>query len=130
MKRNRNFIRVKTYAMLILSFVLIVLVAGYGIWIGFATAFNDHKATITVTDKERVNDLNSSYYLVFGEDETGNVVVYKNTDEFLRGKWDSSTMQAELEVGETYDVVLVGYRIPFLSMYENILEIERIDKNE
>lgn len=124
MKYNRNSIRVKTFAMFAVSIVMIIFAVGYGVWFGFMTAFNDHESTFTVTDKERVNDSNSSYYLVFGEDETGNAVVYKNTDEFLRGKWDSSTMQAELEVGETYDVVLVGYRIPFLSMYENILEIK------
>lgn len=125
MKYNRNMAKVKTFAMFTFSIIMILFVACYGVWVGFMTAFNDHAETITVTDKERVNDSSSSYYLVFGEDEAGNVVVYKNTDEFLRGKWDSSTMQAELEIGETYDVVLVGYRIPFLSMYENILEIER-----
>lgn len=96
----------------------------------FVTAFNDHEATITVTDKERVNDSSSSYYLVFGKDECGNVVVYENSDEILRGKWDSSTLQAVLEIGETYNVVLVGYRIPFWSMYENILEIEKVTSNE
>lgn len=127
MKYNRNSIRVKTFAMFTVSIVMIIFAVGYGVWFGFMTAFNDHEATITVTDKERVNDSSSSYYLVFGEDEAGNVLVYKNTDEFLRGKWDSSTMQAQLEVGETYDVVLVGYRIPFLSMYENILEIKEVN---
>lgn len=130
MKYNRNHIRVKTFAMFAVSIVMIIFAVGCGIWYGFMTAFNDHESTFTVTDKERVNDSSSSYYIVFGEDKAGNVVVYKNTDEFLRGKWDSSTMQAELEIGETYDVVLVGYRIPFLSMYENILEIERVNKNE
>lgn len=127
MRYNRNMVKAKTFAMFAFSIIMIILIAGFGLWVGFVTAFNDHEATFTVTDKERVNDSSSSYYLVFGEDDTGNVVVYKNTDEFLRGKWDSSTMQAELEIGQTYDVVLVGYRIPFLSMYENILEIKGAD---
>jgi hypothetical protein len=32
-----------------------------------------------------------------------------------------------LKIGGTYTVTVVGYRIPFLSMYQNIIEVEEID---
>ena len=60
----------------------------------------------------------------------GQTVVYKNTDNILRGKWNSSEMQGELEVGSTYQVNLVGYRVPLLSWYENIIEAEKVEVKE
>ena len=49
--------------------------------------------------------------------------MFQNTDEWIRGKWNSSDIQGSLEVGKTYTVVVVGYRIPFLSCYENIISV-------
>lgn len=130
MKTRKNKMNVKLFIMAVYTILFAVFMIGPVFLTSFVTAFNDHEATITVTDKERVNASSSSYYLVFGKDEYGNVVVYENSDEILRGKWDSSTLQAGLEIGETYNVVLVGYRIPFWSMYENILEIEKVTSYE
>lgn len=88
--------------------------------------FNTHSATVTVTGKERVTNSNESKYLIFGKDENGQAVVYENTDNILRGKWDASTLQAEMEVGQTYEVKLVGFRFPIFSWYENILDAEPV----
>lgn len=89
--------------------------------------FNRHSAVITVTEKERVNQSDDSYYLVFGKDESGKTVVYKNADDLFRMKFNSSDVQAQLEIGNTYEVQLVGLRVPFFSMYENILSAKEID---
>lgn len=118
-KRKKN-----VYIVTVLFVVAVFAIFGFSTYV---VGFNDHTATITVTDKERINKDNDSYYLVFGEDENGNGVVYKNVDAIIRGKWDSSTMQANLKIGETYEVVLVGYRIPLFSSYENIISVKEID---
>ena len=108
------------YAVIIIIFVLVSMVG----------TFNDKEYTITVTDKERIVDADgetiTSKYLIFGEDEDGNVLVFRNSDEPIRGKWNSSTVQGSLKVGKTYTVVVVGYRIPFLSCYENIIDFEEV----
>ena len=92
--------------------------------------FNDTEYTITVTDKERIytgsGNNSSSKYLVFGDDQNGNSLVFENTDCFIRGKWDSSNIQGQLKVGNTYKVTVVGYRVPFLSWYQNIINIEEV----
>lgn len=107
---------------------LIVVVAIVGVFFGCNFAnFDDHSAQITVTDKERVNDSDSSKYLIMGKDENGNTVVYENTDCFIRGKFDSSTFYADMEVGKTYEVKLVGFRVPYFSWYENIIGYEEIE---
>ena len=94
--------------------------------------FNDKEYTITITEKERiieaVEESVSSKYLVFGEDENGKVLVFENTDNLLRGKWNSSTVQGSLKVGKTYTIVAVGYRIPFFSCYEKIIYFEEEEK--
>jgi hypothetical protein len=60
----------------------------------------------------------SSKYLVFTED-----IVYENTDCFVRFKFDSSDFHNKLDKGGEFKVKTCGYRIPFLSTYENIIEI-------
>lgn len=107
---------------------LIAVVAIVGVFFGCNFAnFNDHSAQITVTDKERVNEGDSSKYLIMGKDENGNTVVYENTDIFWRGEFDSSNFYADIEIGKTYNVTLVGFRIPVFSWYENIVSYEEIE---
>lgn len=111
---------IKVLNKIILVFIVVVLLGASVFFTAFAT-FNDHTVVVTITDKERVTN-----YLVFAEDSQGNGVVYQNVDAPIRGKWDSSTMQANLKIGETYELTLVGYRIPFVSSYENIIDYKRV----
>ncbi len=90
------------------------------------TSFNDTEYVITVTDKERVANSESSKYLVFAEDEQGNTIVFENTDNLFRFKFDSSDIHGRLKIGNTYKVTVVGFRIPFLSTHQNIIKIEEI----
>lgn len=92
----------------------------------FIFDFNDTKYTITVTDKERITESGSSRYLIFGEDENGDIKVFENTDIFIRGKWNSSDIYGNLKVGNTYNIVVVGYRVPFFSWYQNIVSYKEI----
>lgn len=79
---------------------------------------------ITVTDKERIQECTTkgctSRYIVFSEYET-----FENTDNPFLLKFDSSDLQGSLKEGETYQVSVIGWRVPFLSSYRNILKIER-----
>ena len=123
MRRKKN---TKTFFVAIMVSVILVLSIGYEA----IFSFNDTDYTITVTDKERIyegsRDTSSSKYLVFGDDDNGNSLVFENTDCFIRGKWNSSNIQGQLKEGNTYKVTVVGYRVPFFSMYQNIIKIEEI----
>ena len=123
MRRKKN---TKTFFVAIMVSVILVLSIGYEA----IFSFNDTEYTITVTDKERIyegsGDTSSSKYLVFGDDDNGNSLVFENTDCFIRGKWNSSNIQGQLKEGNTYKVTVVGYRVPFFSMYQNIIKIEEI----
>ena len=118
MKKNKY---VQTF--LILVFIIILA----NMFLGYCLSFNNHYEQITVTDKERVNTIKKSKYLIMGTNENNDVVVYENTDNLIRLKFDSSDLYAGIKVGETYNVRVIGIRIPFLSMYKNILSYEEIE---
>lgn len=88
--------------------------------------FNDHEYTATITDKERVVQDDSSYYLIFAEEDNGNLIVFKNEDTFVRGKFNSSDVYGMLKEGSKYDFTVVGYRIPLFSLYENIIDFKEV----
>ncbi len=94
-----------------------------------ATNFNDHTETITITEKERINKDDESKYIVWGEDENGEIHTFENTDVTIRLKWNSSDIQGGLKEGETYKLKLIGYRFRPLSWYENILSYEHVEKD-
>lgn len=122
-KKNLDFSFIIPVIMIVV--VITLIIGGQAIF-----NFNDKEYTITVTDKERIvekrGDETSSKYLIFGEDENGDVLVFENSDVLVRGKWNSSTIQGSLKEGNTYKVIVVGYRIPFLSCYENIISFEEL----
>jgi len=95
--------------------------------------FNDHNYIITITDKERittgVGKNIGSKYLVFGKNENGSFV-FENTDNLIRLKWNSSDIQGKLEIGNTYRITVIGYRVRFLSLYKNILKVSKIEQGE
>ena len=79
--------------------------------------------SITINKTDRITtgsgeDI-SSKYLIFTDETT-----YENTDLMFLGKWNSSDIQGKFKAGETYKVKVVGWRIPILSMYPNIVEIK------
>ena len=77
---------------------------------------------ITVKDKERITTGSgktiSSKFLIYTENE-----VFENTDNILFLKWNSSDVENKLERGKTFKVKVAGWRVPFLSMYRNVVSI-------
>lgn len=102
-------------------FLIIIVLLLFLIVFPIVQNFNEQTYTITVTDKERINDSDSSKYLVFGKTPNGETMVFENTDALLRGKFDSSNIYGNLEIGKTYELTVVGFRVPFLSWYQNII---------
>ena len=58
-------------------------------------------------------------YLIYTKDAT-----YEITDSWLYGRFDSSDLYGRIEVGKTYKVKVGGTRVPFLSVYPCIHEVE------
>jgi len=99
-------------------FILIATIIGLSI----VKNLTIETVSITVLEKERIvenDDGNiSSKYLVFTDAE-----VFENTDTIFHFKFNSSDIQRDLRINETYTVEVVGFRVPFLSWYRNIIRI-------
>jgi hypothetical protein len=118
-KRQRNM------RWLVLVGIVVLIMSGLIFNFTFFT-FNDHEITVELTEKERVANRggNGARFMVWGRNlETGEIVTLENTDILWRGKFNSADIQGSLQIGETYRLVVVGRRIPFLSMNQNILEV-------
>lgn len=82
--------------------------------------YNEHTVTCTVTEKDRGGDDGS--YRIYTE-ECG---VLANEDALFRGKFNSADTWTEIPDSGTITVRVVGARIPFLSDFPNILEIQDV----
>ncbi len=83
---------------------------------------------VTVTEKAVKRVRQSDKYLLFTKLNDGQTRVFENTDSLLEAKFNSSDVYAEIEVGTKYDLESYGWRIPFLSFYENILGAQPVQE--
>lgn len=110
--------------------IAVVLAVVIGIAWSVAIPFTTRAtAVVQVTDKEPViegldGDVSSKYLVFTKHQPSGTIEVFENTDVFLLVKFNSSDLQAELEVGSTCLIDVIGYRVPFLSWYRNIVSAE------
>jgi len=114
---------------------LTALVAGGAVL--SASHFDRETYAVIVTDKERIvgSGGDSSKYLVFGKLQNGQTRVFENTDStlecFFGGcKWNSSDYQGKIEVGKTYNIDTYGWRLGFLSWYENIVGVDEVKSKQ
>ena len=111
---------------LIVGVIIITVIAS------ITLSFNDHTYKIVVTDKERIVEYDGkntdSKYLIFADSSDGNPMVFENTDNVFRLKFDSSNIQGRLKEGSAYEITVVGVRVPFISMYENIIDVQEIEQ--
>lgn len=103
--------------------VLLLILTSCGAAERWARNTTRAQVQITVTEKERVTKNSDSKYLVWADLEDGREEVFENTDEWFLGKFNSSDLYGDLEVGQAYCVEVVGWRIPIFSMYRNILRM-------
>lgn len=119
-------VRLSTILCIIIAIVLIVV----SITVYFISSFNDKEYVVTVTRVGTIIETTDSKvqgkYLVYCEDENGNVIVFENSDNLLRGKINSSDMYAQLEEGHKYRLTVVGWRIQFFSTYQNIIKVREV----
>lgn len=103
------------------KFIMFIVLL-FVILIGYSVVYYNTSEIIEITikDKERITEGKRSKYLIYTENEE----VFQNTDSFLFLKFNSSDLYGKLDKTKTYKVKIVGWRIPFLSMYRNIIEIE------
>ena len=106
---------------------MIAIVIILAIVVDFTYSYGNEKTySITVTDKQVKRSANNKIddvYMIFATTSTGETIVFKNSDMLFKGKFNSSDIQGQLKVGETYTVTTLGHRVPILSDYQNIIKV-------
>lgn len=108
--------------MWIMVFVVCVVFGVGSIGLYVVGLGNNETQIVTVTEKESIRAGDGNKYLIFTDSE-----VFENTDEVFVGKFNSSDFYRVIKVGTKYEFRTIGFRIPFLSMYKNIIGIKEIE---
>ena len=105
----------------IVIFYFLLVIVGLGLVIRTAAIEygNNQVIEITIKDKYIKNGGKSGKYLIV--DSNGNT--YQVTDLLFKGKFNSTDIYNQLEIGKTYKVEISGKRIHIFSMYQNINKV-------
>lgn len=114
-KTNNSFELIACVFFIILIVVFLVI----GLFINLHSENGEFK----VIGKEVINTKSSYSYLIYTDKTT-----LKITDSYINWRFDSSDVYGKIEIGKTYKAKLQGYRFPFFSMYQNIIEPVEINK--
>lgn len=104
--------------MFLLAAILVVVAA-----VNIARLSAVETVTVTVSEKESVAVNGGHEYRIYTDKE-----VLVNSDEWLKGKWNSADVYNQIHEKQTYRMKVYGWRIPFLSMFRNILEVTPVNR--
>lgn len=89
----------------------------------WASYVNERTITCTVTEKDRTQrPKGGSDARVYTED-CGTLQV---ADATFKGHFSSADTYAQIEPGETYEFTVIGFRVPVLSDFPNIIEVHEV----
>jgi hypothetical protein len=97
-----------------LTAVFLVIIFAYLFFERFIT---ETETEITVTNLARFGNIEGKY-LIFTPDE-----VFENTDSYYHDKTNADDLFKQFQVGKNYKVKVVGFYIPFIPAFRNIIEI-------
>lgn len=108
-----------------LYLILVLFVINITLNLGFfyITKSDD---VINITGKERITKSTvegfESYYVVYTDKGA-----FKVTDALVILRWNSSDVYGKLKVGSCYSMTSYGLRVPFLSWYKNMYNVNQVD---
>ena len=112
----RDFLILLLYGLLVILMLLFVL---SGIIMGY---LNSEEFEIIVSDKY-VKGESGQYFII---DENKNAYIIQ--DLLFKGKFNSTDLYNQMEIGKKYRIETTGYRIHFLSRYKNINKIYELEE--
>ena len=108
-----------------ISCVAIVAIAFLSpIVVSFAEKTSETEVQVKIVEKTIKPD-QSNGYLVFTENE-----VFEVEDSIAYWRWNSSDVYNKIKVGEVYNCKVCGWRVPFLSLYRNIITADAVPAEE
>lgn len=112
----------RIFTIVILLIILGTLLSATGLY--FIQYSNEETIEIVVKDKYIKRKSNDDIYMVVSEDDE----TYKIMDMIFIGKFNSTDLYNQLEIGKRYKITTTGIRNNFLSEYKNINKIEEMEE--
>jgi hypothetical protein len=109
-------LRPSDYRYGVVILLAVILFVG-GCAAGCASFYKEDAVSVTVEDKESIAKDGGHEYRVYTEDAT-----YVVKDSIIKTRFASSDDYRNLKVGKTYDCQKFGWRIPFFSAFENLID--------
>lgn len=125
MKSEKGFFEIEILIGIVLFAIVVGLIIGVIMWNYKTTYGNVQTIEITVKDKyikKSSGKSSGDKYLIVDTDKN----TYQITDLTFIGKWNSTDLYNELEIGKKYKITTSGIRNQFWSMYPNINKVEEI----
>lgn len=105
----------------ILGIAALALFLLFGIGLYVYSVSHTDTVTCTVTDKDRTQNSEGGSDMRVYTSDCGTLRV---ADSLLDGTWSSSDTYSSIEPGSAYTFNTRGIRVPFLSMFPNIVGVE------
>ena len=102
------------------TYLAILVIIAIAMIYPIALLNSEHQQEITIDEKWSKYHGGGAKYLVSTTD--GDVYSMEDSTWFLT--WDASDRYASIEEGETYTCTVIGWRVPILSWYQNLIAIE------
>ena len=99
-----------------LAFAAVIIGGGIIGTVNYSTV---ETQTCTVVDKDRAADRNGKSNMRVYTSDCG---VFEVRDSLIDGLWNSSDLYSSIQADERYTLTARGLRIPFFSMFPNIVK--------
>jgi hypothetical protein len=106
-----------------LIFVMVVLLLALFGWFAYEAAISWQVTEVDATVVDTFVSDGETFFII-EHDNTGKQEVISNGDNIMHGKFNSNDFYSRVKVGEHYRFQLTSKRIPFLSLFRNILDVE------
>lgn len=113
----------KHYIALALAALLVIAVVAFPFYRAYGT-IRTFEAEVVKSEAIKVDGKTGSGYRIWTEDAKGNDLTLTVEDSILHWKFRSSDLYGKAKDGKTCAFTVYGWRVGFLSMYPNTLDIE------
>ena len=124
-RSDDHYLHGGSYGVIVIALLILSLI---GFWIYNYQFATEKTVTITVSRlDDQSTGSNGHQYMVFTKAAGGQPgEVFKDTDSFWHGKWNSSDLFSQLQVGKTYSCKVYGRRNHFMSNYRDLLSCQQV----
>jgi DNA-binding transcriptional regulator WhiA len=120
----RSIKKLKSSLKFILPFIILA-----SIIITLFPHFFRNTYTVTISNRQIKTHGNKKTYIIYAQLEDGSIKAFKDKNSLVEFKFNSEDIYRGLQIYRKYEIKTYGFRITFLSCYENIVNVKKLKDN-